>query len=76
LHPKGAYQCFKEDQLRLIQHTSMSSTSEALYKDLLLAVQLEVCAIVLVFNLHCTVFDFLNEKSGVGITNSSIIQYY
>lgn len=35
----GANQCFKRDQLRLIQHTS---TSEALYKDLLLLVQLEV----------------------------------
>ncbi|KAJ7393676.1 hypothetical protein OS493_003333 [Desmophyllum pertusum] len=34
----GANQCFKRDQLRLIQHTS---ASEALYKDLLLLVQLE-----------------------------------
>lgn len=38
----GAYQYFKRDQLRLIQHSRTSGTSEALYKDLLLAVQLEV----------------------------------
>lgn len=38
----GAYQCFKRDQLRLIQHSRIPGTSEALYKDLLLEVQLEV----------------------------------
>ena len=38
----GADQCFKRDQLRLIQHSRTPGTSEALYKDLLLAVQLEV----------------------------------
>lgn len=37
----GAYQCFKRDQLHLIQHSRAPGTSEALYKDLLLAVRLE-----------------------------------
>ena len=39
----GAYQCFKRDQLRLIQHSCTPGTSEAVYQDLLLEVQLEVC---------------------------------
>ena len=41
--------------MRLIQHTSVSGTSEALYKDLLLAVQLEVCAIMpcIKLTLYC-----------------------
>ncbi|XP_022795778.1 uncharacterized protein LOC111334336 [Stylophora pistillata] len=41
----GAIGCFRQDQLRLIQHTQTSNHVKAKFQDLLLAVQLEECLI-------------------------------
>jgi len=40
----GAYQCFRQDQRRLTEHSCTPGNSEASYKDLLLVVKLEVRA--------------------------------